>query len=321
MSLIHNRIPPDAIGPLILAFVGTALYLFNARQKNSKNAKDQSSGSAESSEKPKDIFETTRNSKPFWGGVSGNKGNTSKDKPFGSSYYYAHNGLGNTGGYKDGLRTEDYVMNAPRLLSRGGKSMDEDDADPGKEENGDISRSEELDDKPAVPSTNNLEAEKDSNSGPVTLVPPPLPINRYLWDDPGNLDGIARIYIDTLPPSLKWEGAGITKSGIEAKMLGDDGRELLVTIFPKDGSSADKRGYKLHVPKMYGAATEVKILVKAKRLVLRISKKKDRKNFWNKTNVRGWPSLSATSISPGGGSAPGSGGVDYVDEDLFRNGT
>jgi len=42
------------------------------------------------------------------------------DRPFGSSYYYAHNNLKATGGYKDGLRTEDYVMNQPRLLSKNG---------------------------------------------------------------------------------------------------------------------------------------------------------------------------------------------------------
>ena len=43
-------------------------------------------------------------------------------KPFGSSYYYAHNSTKNKGGYSDGLKMEDFTMNGPRLLSKGGNS-------------------------------------------------------------------------------------------------------------------------------------------------------------------------------------------------------
>jgi hypothetical protein len=52
------------------------------------------------------------------------KQDAAASKPFGSSYYYAHNSTRSKGGYADGLRMEDYTMNGPRLLSRGGKPVD-----------------------------------------------------------------------------------------------------------------------------------------------------------------------------------------------------
>ena len=50
---------------------------------------------------------------------------SAQDRPFESSYYYAHNNPNAKGGYKDGLRMEDYTMNGPRLLSRGGVPVSE----------------------------------------------------------------------------------------------------------------------------------------------------------------------------------------------------
>ena len=55
-----------------------------------------------------------------------NSTNTNKEaKPFESSYYFAHNKHSTGGGYTDGLKASDYVMNGPRLLSKGGVLIEE----------------------------------------------------------------------------------------------------------------------------------------------------------------------------------------------------
>jgi hypothetical protein len=42
------------------------------------------------------------------------------DKPFGLSYFYAHNNLNATGGYRDRLQMEDHSMNQPRPVRKAG---------------------------------------------------------------------------------------------------------------------------------------------------------------------------------------------------------
>jgi hypothetical protein len=95
-------------GILVIAFVAT---LFVYKRSNAWASTNSHDGTL------KDIWEERRRN----GTLSSNSGKTNPgNKPFGSSYYYAHNNPNATGGYKDGLRMEDFTMNQPRLLSKGG---------------------------------------------------------------------------------------------------------------------------------------------------------------------------------------------------------
>lgn len=99
----------------------------------------------------------------------------SHEKPFKSSYYYAHNNPQSKGGYKDGLRMEDYTMNQPRLLSRNGQQIE-------------------------YTTTKQEESQQPSIEPPRKLLSKPTRfISRYLWDDQGKSNGIAYIRIEQLP--------------------------------------------------------------------------------------------------------------------------
>jgi len=238
-----------------------------------------------------------------------------EEKPFRSSYYYAHNSARSNGGYKDGLRAEDYVMNGPRLLSRNGVTVgDADDIDA----DGNNDKDDSSNEPSAVPSMTTNDNVSSSTAQPIALVPArkaneaSIPINRYLWDDDGNSDGIAKIYIDSIPggtsalnsPSIiKWADAGLTKSDVVAKLLGVEKNGLMVQIRRQDGEEDGIR-YHLHVPKMYGEAQEVKLIVRPKKLIVKVYKKK-------KSKV--WPELISKSAVVRGKS------VDYVNEDMFRS--
>ena len=130
------------------------------------------------------------------------------------------------------------------------------------------------------------------------------PINRYLWDDDGNENGIARIYIDSLPgkgsaSSISWAEGNITKNDVMSKLVGVWKNGLIVQI-----QSSDTR-YHLYVPRMYGEVEDMKIIVKPKKLIVKLIKKKQ------KENLKAWPQLPSKVAT---GSTDG---VDYVNEDLF----
>ena len=190
------------------------------------------------------------------------------DKPFGSSYYYAHNNPDAIGGYKDGLRMEDYTMNQPRLLSKGGVPAELSEAS--------TVDSSTTHDSSAAPDTQR----KESVSVPVKR------ISKFLWDDPGDPNGIATIRIDTLPGStltetISWREANINDISIT---LFDNKKGLLIEL-----TGAGNTRYRLQIPKLYGEVDEVRKLVKPNRLLVRLYKKKSWINPFDKTNLEAWP--------------------------------
>eukprot|EP00545_Synedropsis_sp_CCMP1620_P000077 CAMPEP_0119026512 /NCGR_PEP_ID=MMETSP1176-20130426/35591_1 /TAXON_ID=265551 /ORGANISM="Synedropsis recta cf, Strain CCMP1620" /LENGTH=257 /DNA_ID=CAMNT_0006982243 /DNA_START=38 /DNA_END=808 /DNA_ORIENTATION=- len=164
-------------------------------------------------------------------------------KPFGSSYYYAHNSLRTTGGYKDGLRMEDYQMGTPRLLSKGGVDL----RDQAGEE---------------APAANN----KSSAAAASPAIAPEkrtraaacIPITKYLWDDPGDHKAIGTIRIDQLAENLSWKEADVTDIQIDLK------NETVLTVLV----SANDKTYRLHIPQCYGKVEEVKKVSKNQRLLV-----------------------------------------------------
>jgi hypothetical protein len=199
-------------------------------------------------------------------------------KPFGSSYYFAHNSVNAKGGYTDGLRMEDFTMNGPRLLSKNGMSVSATVTEAPEEA------------KELEPTT--------SSSAPPTLpavtpAPPPAtsnstPITKYLWDDPGDASGIATIRIDTLPPkgnntsnlAVPWKDANIVQ--VTATLEGEG-----LLVIATDG---DKHEYRLSINRLFDKATQVRTVVKPKRLLIKIHKqRKGHLNFLGKSNLEAWP--------------------------------
>lgn len=180
------------------------------------------------------------------------------EKPFESSYYYAHNSSRQTGGYTDGLKLEDYKMNGPRLLSKSGVPVTD------------------------APVAVNESVEPDAEqSSIISDESSSLAIKKFGWED---TDDAAKIRIENLPKKgsivhfTNWEEANISKAAIEANLINDD-NGVLVKIKGNDGQN-----YHLKVPRLYGIATEVKAIRKVKRLIVKISKK----------NSRSWSSLVST---------------------------
>jgi hypothetical protein len=241
-------------GILVIAFVATLFVYKRSSNWSSTNSHDSTL---------KDIWEERRRN----GTLSSNSGKTNPgDKPFGSSYYYAHNNPNATGGYKDGLRMEDYTMNQPRLLSKGGvmASASETNTAETRAENPTIS------------------AGGGKGIFPVRITS--KRISKFLWDDPGDANGIATIRIDTLPGSagtetIPWRDANIRDISIALVNGG-----LSVALESENGAK-----YHLNVPKLYGEVADVKKVAKASRLLLRLYKKKNRWNPWDTKNLEAWP--------------------------------
>lgn len=143
-----------------------------------------------------------------------------------------------------------------------------------------------------------------------------------MWDDEAVASGcsdVGKLMIDTLPnkpssaPDIKWEGAGIGKANVTATLIGDNSRGLLIAIDRSDKATGmQPKHYHLYIRRMYGDVAEVKVVVKAKRLLVKLVKKKNRLNLWDKKNLKPWPRLSE-----GTGSSSG----DDIDESLFRRDT
>ena len=219
-------------------------------------------------------------------------------------------------------------MNGPKLLAKGGKRVEEDAADAvnvGDDDDQLMTGCTDADD------TNNDGANGDAaGNAHVPSVPsrPPalpsnsVPIARYMWDDAVVASGcsdVGKLLIDTLPnkpssaPDIKWEGAGIGRDNVTASLVGDDGRGLLVAIDRSDKATGTQpKHYHLYIRRMYGEIAEVKVIVKAKRLLVKLIKKKNRLNIWDKKNLKPWPRLSEGTGSSGG---------DDIDESLFRRDT
>lgn len=220
------------------------------------------------------------------------------ERPFGSSYYYAHNNPNSKGGYKDGLRAEDYVMNGPRLLSKGGVRIDVENssssiASSGEKDGNADSRDDNNRNLQSSHSQNDdsdmqqrqTQQQHQSQQKPIAKFISSTPITRYLWDDDAT-GNVAKIHIDTLPmsstKSISWQDAGITKECVEARLLGGDNDGLFVAIRQPPNPSENERKYHLHVPKMYKRAEAVKVVVKKHKLIVKITKSMVKKRPRNK---------------------------------------
>lgn len=245
-----------------VALMGLAFHLYDPTRNSIKLKTDD----AQTNETSKGGLAATL--KNVWEvGQSKVGGDASKkshdDKPFGSKYYYAHNNPGATGGYKDGLRMEDFRMNGPRLLSKGGQGVED-------------------------------TASASETTSPVLKVAPPKTrilahdpsitnITKYLWDDPGDYNGIATIRIESLPLKngkfLDWKDVKV--EDITADLPGEG---LLVKIVTDQGK------FQLKINKLYGDAAAVKTISKSKRLLVRIYKKKNSVlAVMDSSNLDAWP--------------------------------
>lgn len=284
--------PLAVIAISITSVVLPLIYFKRVSSSQQQQQQKQQKLSKPSHQKLRNVFDVKQRNPLSSSSSSKNQGRDEKEKPFVSSYYYAHNNPKSTGGYKDGLTREDYVMNEPRLLSRNGIPV---------KRNATTTDHDEHEEEVKIKSTTRNIVKGRENS---------FPINRYLWHDEGGKDCISTIYIQNLPgrmtnsPALKWVDAGITKNDVMVKLVGSGEKKgLMIQIRKSTGSGCDddesRQCYHLHVPQLYGEAKAVKTIVNRKKLIVKITKKKS----------TAWPQLPAKSSSC----------VDYVDEDLFRS--
>jgi len=224
---------------------------------------------------------------------------------------------------------EDYVMNGPKLLAKGGKRVEDDNnaaassarsnGDDGNEQGTGSSSQADTND-----GTNDAASSAPSvlPSRPPALPSNSVPVSRYMWDDEAVASGcsdVGKLMIDTLPnkpssaPDIKWEGSGIGRANVTAALVGEDGRGLLVAIDRSERATGTQpKHYHLYIRRMYGEVAEVKVVVKARRLLVKLIKKKNRLNLWDKKNLKPWPRLSEDTGTSSG---------DEVDESLFRRDT
>jgi hypothetical protein len=243
---------------------------------NSTSREDYLSASeirSSASDATKDVWADRRKKGIAAASSHGVKTALADEKPFRSSYYYAHNNPGATGGYSDGLNMEDFTMNGPRLLSRSGTPQvsQEDVQNPELE--------------PAATAPVSIPSSVASvKSKPATPEKRTLVIGRFLWDDPGDDNGVANIRIDQLPGALSTDAAvswrDVTVSDASAEVTKGGG--LLVIV-----RTTSEFDYKLHIPRLYGEVTSVKTIIKPqKRLLVRLYKTG---GMWNRDNVKAWP--------------------------------
>ncbi|KAL7572121.1 hypothetical protein ACA910_001757 [Epithemia clementina (nom. ined.)] len=196
------------------------------------------------------------------------------NKPFQSSYYYAHNSSNAKGGYSDGLSIEDFTMNGPRLLSKGGKPIATE------------KKQQQEQDEPMVNLNDNAKSKSLNKSNSSMENSVCLNITKYLWDDPGDSSGIACIRVDMLPsPSnptqmVPWKDANIVEASAE---LVNDSKGLLVVA-----RSADKVEYRLDIKQLHGSVASAKALTAKmkKRLIIQLHKTK---GFFDRSNLDAWP--------------------------------
>ncbi len=259
----------------LCAALGLAAYLHFQKNSTPKTEKDDSkttetttnSGTA----RPKDIWKVGQSNQT---GLKKSKA-AYKGKAFGSKYYYAHNDSNTTGGYKDGLKMEDYRMNGPRLLSKNGLSVldDNEDANPNDSDGGNGAASDS----------------NDSVAAPTRITaqdPHVKNITKYLWDDPGNAKGIATIRVDVLPGEKFGEFVDICDVQIKDVSATLPGEGLLAKITVGDNTSPS---YQLKIGKLYGDAADVKVIIKPKKLLIKIYKKKHGFLSKNRDNMDAWP--------------------------------
>ncbi|GAX16669.1 hypothetical protein FisN_23Lh199 [Fistulifera solaris] len=277
------------IATMFLAVVAIVAFLF---RNSSKTSRQQSSPPFSGKVKPKqsvpsnlDTSIAHKHNNPWQerlerGVISTavkrtqNDASSSKEKPFQSSYYYAHNNPSAKGGYKDGLRMEDYTMNQPRLLRRNGSR---------------VSSSEDLQQNETAPSSIESSSSKQQLNNPRVLpkLPPTKYISRYLWDDPGKPNGVASIRIEQLPDKngsmMAWKDwleqqysttTTTNKPQIDT-LLSSDCTSLRVIIHSQNGCL-----YELKLDPLYGRVKTVTTKVSTKRLTIQLHKNENKQTAW-----------------------------------------
>jgi hypothetical protein len=282
----NKRLALLALFFILLAVVVSVLYYYYSRSTTTSRSSTRSwlddlkSSKSSASNKDagplKDIWQERKRNGMATSSSSSTRRSEKGDRPFGSSYYYAHNNPNAKGGYTDGLRMEDYTMNGPRLLSKSGVPVIT------NESNDTANNSqEEPPDETAV-------HEKPLQSKMTVSRENIRQISKYLWDDPGDPNGIATIQIQSLPAAsdgspVAWKKINEKIVNIDAQLVNNK-KGLLVMLETGDG---DK--YKLYIATLYGDVDAVRTLVKPKRLLVRLYKKKNRINIWDKSNLKEWP--------------------------------
>jgi hypothetical protein len=223
------------------------------------------------SDATKDVWADRRKKGIAAASSHGVKTASADEKPFRSSYYYAHNNPGANGGYSDGLNMEDFTMNGPRLLSRSGTPLVSQE---------DVQSPEE---EPVATAPASIPSSA-AKAKPATPEKRTLVIGRFGWDDPGDDSGVANIRIDQLPgvtstdAAVSWRDVIVSDASAEITKGGG----LLVIV-----RTTSEFDYKLHIPRLYGEVTSVKTIIKPqKRLLVRLYKKGGLLN-WD--NVKAWP--------------------------------
>lgn len=286
----------------------------NAKKINKSNA-SSSATSLQSQQELKSVFDFNKSNN-----ITGNKKNTSEQSQFrSSSYYYAHNNPKSKGGYKDGLRMEDYQMETPRLLSKSGGidsgsgyNTKENDR---SENNGDDTQSMNKS------SSNTTNTGSTNSKSSIRYIP----IQKYLWDDSQDS---TKIIIDSLPSSLSdskkefisWHYLSIPKDCIQVKKLIDDEQSqnngLLIKITKRKSNEKEVECiYYLHIKQLYGKIKDndsdvgIKVIWKTKRLIIKLFKQ----------SIESWPSLASKSSKGGVGGKASTSSMEEIDEDVFRS--
>ena len=218
-----------------IACVGVPLYLFYSRK----------SSSSSSSSNP-------RSSR------TGSAWERSKSKG-GNGYYYGHQA---TGGYKDGLKQEDFQMNGPRRLDGVQLSKDKGGEGSKKEgKRGEMSR-------PAY------------NGGDVPMNAAPkyagITIDKYSFEDCGAL---VKLYIRSLPGYENFADGGFKKG--DASVYWDDRESLVLLLKRGDGTGET---YSLYIKRLFGVVNDVQVVVKGKYLLVKIVKADDKREWTSLVN-------------------------------------
>lgn len=241
-----------------------AMYKADVASKNEMmaNMTAKASKSGSSNKPAADLrniwdFNASKDKNSYSAGAS--KADDTSSKQFHkSTYYYAHNQHTSGGGYADGLKAEDFVMNGPRLLSKNGV--------------------------PVAPSARQESKEKED---PASSEQPPQParstptmtsqdITKFLWDDERD---VSKVYIQMIPTpargdTVPWSDAKVSADNVSVKMVGGgQGFDLRIRM-PEESHCCH-----LKVVKLYATIKEVDFICKRNKLILKLTKAKQGK--WN----------------------------------------
>jgi hypothetical protein len=307
------QLPLVAAAAVSTLCIGLVSYMLMKPSKANKTTQKSAAAASSlattssASSSSKDRSTTTTNIKDdVWeerrrAGIAPAKTSTSKtvgavkngDKPFGSSYYYAHNNSNAKGGYSDGLRMEDFTMNGPRLLSKGGKPVvgGEDENENNDNNSGSTNNSKKVVERQDSTASDSQTDGENYSAVNSNIKRKTLAISKYLWDDPGDKKGVATLRIETLPgrrtsETMEWKDANVVEA--TAELIGETELLVVVKTKPKEQDADEQpQEYRLHIKQLYGKASSVQAIVKPKRLLVRLQKKKG--FMMQLSNIAAWP--------------------------------